>query len=497
MTGVESDTTIGSEKFDPTIENQIDSDLIIDENGLIAFKEDSSGRPLNWPLKKKAMHVAFYGITTLSAQYNSSAMSPVVPHLMKSFDISQTVAILSTSLYVLGVAFGPMLFAPFSEVYGRKPGVLIPFGISGLFTLGAASSKNIAALLCTRFFAGLFASAPVVSSGGVLADMFLPTQRGTSLVFYSYFVVCGTTLSPLVSAALTQHSETAWQWAEWLPAIMIGVALVADVLLLSETYVPVLLVRRAKRMRLNTQKWHIHAKHEEWQLTLDEFLKVHLARPFAMLATPIVFCIALLASYVFGLLYLVITSISKVFKEERGWNNTVSQLPLIGLTIGVMIGGIGNVLGNKRYTAKVAANGGKSIPEERFPVMMILGWLFPAGIFIFSWTADNNKIHWFVPILGIVIMGIGFLSVFQGCLNYLVDAFTRYSASAIAANTFSRSLFGAAFPLFGHYLFDNLGVNWGGSLIGFIGLGLIPIPFVFYFFGKTIRAKNPYINLVS
>jgi DHA1 family multidrug resistance protein-like MFS transporter len=78
-----------------------------------------------------------------------------------------------------------------------------------------------------------------------------------------------------------------------------------------------------------------------------------------------------------------------------------------------------------------------------------------------------------------------------------VDAFTRYAASAIAANTFFRSIFGGVFPLFGYILFENLGVQWGASLVAFIALGMIPIPFVFYIFGEKIRAKNPYINLVT
>jgi len=120
----------------------------------------------------------------------------------------------------------------------------------------------------------------------------------------------------------------------------------------------------------------------------------------------------------------------------------------------------------------------------------------PAGIFIFAWTSDRD-IHWIAPMIGIAVMGVGFIVIFQGCLNYLVDAFTRYAASAIAANTFFRSIFGGIFPLFGYILFENLGVHWGGSLVAFIALGMIPIPFLFYIFGQKIRSKNPYSNLVT
>uniref|UniRef100_A0A060T8G4 ARAD1C36806p n=1 Tax=Blastobotrys adeninivorans TaxID=409370 RepID=A0A060T8G4_BLAAD len=463
---------------------------------LVEFAPDDPNKPINWSFKKKAMHTAFYGITTFGAQFNSATMSSSVDHVANYFGTSRTVATLCTSLYILGVAFGPMIFAPFSEVFGRKPGVLIPFFISIAFTLGTAASESMSAVLCTRFFAGLFAAAPVVSSGGVLADIWAPAQRGTSLVFYAYFVVAGPAFAPIIGSLLTKDSETSWRWALWFASALNGLILVIDVLTLSETYPPVLQTRMAKKLRISTGNWLYHAKHEEWRLTAKEFLTIHLARPFAMLATPIVFFIALFASYVFGILYLVVTSIPDAFVKTRNFGYVECTLPMISMFIGAYCGGLANIHGGKRYARLVKENGGKSLPEERMVVMMRFGWLMPAGIFIFSWTSRDD-IHWIVPCIGIAIMGCGFFTIFQGCLNYLVDAFSRYSASAIAANTFTRSVFGAVFPLFGTIMFRNLGVNWGGSLLGFIALGMIPIPFVFYFFGKNIRARNPYIQLVT
>jgi DHA1 family multidrug resistance protein-like MFS transporter len=467
-----------------------------DDEFVVTFGPDDPDQPLNWPFKKKAIHTMFFGLTTFAAQYNSASMSSVTSHISNAFDVNQTVGTLPTSLFVLGVAFGPMLFAPISEVYGRKIGVLGPFFLSLIFTLGTGGSTNLASVLCTRFFAGLFASAPIVSSGGVLADIWPPAYRGTSLVFYAYFVVNGTTLAPLFSSLVVQSDDSEWKWASWLTCIICGVILIADLLLLHETYPPVLLSRRARKLRFQTKNWAYHAKHDEWQLTANEFLTVHFVRPFAMLATPIVFCIAMYASYVYGVLYLVITSVSETFREVHGWSATSSNLPMIGVTIGAIIGGLFNIYGGLRYARLSRELGGKPLPEERMLVMMYCGWMMPAGIFIFAWTQDKD-IHWIAPIIGLGIMFCGFFTIFQGCLNYLVDAFTKYSASAIAANTFTRSVFGAVFPLFGHSLFRNLGVHWGGSTLGFIALGMIPIPFIFYIFGKPIRAKNPYINLVT
>lgn len=74
--------------------------------------------------------------------------------------------------------------------------------------------------------------------------------------------------------------------------------------------------------------------------------------------------------------------------------------------------------------------------------------------------------------------------------TYLVDAYTVYSASAVAASTVLRSLFGALLPLAGPAMYSSLGVGWGTSVLGFIAVAMIPVPFVFIFYGERIRNNN-------
>ena len=89
-------------------------------------------------------------------------------------------------------------------------------------------------------------------------------------------------------------------------------------------------------------------------------------------------------------------------------------------------------------------------------------------------------------------MGFGFFTIFQAALNYLIDTFQRYGASAIAANTFLRSLFAGVFPMFVNPMFHKLGIPWASSLLGFIAVALIPIPYLFYVHGPAIRKKGKF-----
>jgi DHA1 family multidrug resistance protein-like MFS transporter len=89
------------------------------------------------------------------------------------------------------------------------------------------------------------------------------------------------------------------------------------------------------------------------------------------------------------------------------------------------------------------------------------------------------------------------MSIFLQALNYLVDAYLMFAASAIAGNTFLRSLAGGCFPLFARQMFDGMGIQWASTLLGCVALVLVPIPFIFYFYGGRIRSRSQYAPTFS
>jgi hypothetical protein len=141
------------------------------------------------------------------------------------------------------------------------------------------------------------------------------------------------------------------------------------------------------------------------------------------------------------------------------------------------------------YLKHLAANHNKPVPEARLPVMMMGSLGLPAGLFIFAWTS-SPEIHWIGSCVGAALMGFGIFAIFQGATNYLVDTFQQYGASAMAANTLVRNVFAGTFPLFTNDMFHTLGVKWATSLLGFTAVALIPIPFVFYIYGKRVRIRG-------
>lgn len=461
---------------------------------LVTISQDESEFPMNWPVSKRAKLTLLLGLTTFCVQVNSSVMSPAVDQLMRQFHVSQEVAVLPTALFVLGFGFGPIMFAPVSEVFGRQMGVLFPFALSILFTIGTGASTTIQAVLVNRFFTGVFSSAPVVSSGGVLSDMWHTTVRGQFMIIYSLFTVFGPTAGGIIGTIIVEKSV--WQWSCWTSAILSSVILLVNIIFMQETYVPVLSSRRAKDKRHETGIWLYHAEHEEFKLNAKEFGSIHLMRPLAMLRTPIVFFITSYASFVFGVFYLFITSAGGTFQYVRGWSSIHSSMTFLFMFAGSCSGSIFHLLAGLRYARIVRANGGQPIPEERLVIMMYCGWAMPAGLAIFAWT-QKASIHWMVPCFGMYLLGFGFYIIFQNCLTYLVDTYTRFAASAMAVNTCMRSFFGAFLPLLANKMFRGLHTTWGNTLLAFVALAMYAIPFVFYKYGAAIRKRSPYSHLVE
>ncbi|KAF5585111.1 multidrug resistance [Fusarium subglutinans] len=77
-------------------------------------------------------------------------------------------------------------------------------------------------------------------------------------------------------------------------------------------------------------------------------------------------------------------------------------------------------------------------------------------------------------------------------LNRLNSLDSIFAASVLAANSILRSLFGAVFPLFTTYMYNDLGIHWASSISAFLAVACVPFPFLFHKYAKTIRMKCEY-----
>jgi DHA1 family multidrug resistance protein-like MFS transporter len=155
------------------------------------------------------------------------------------------------------------------------------------------------------------------------------------------------------------------------------------------------------------------------------------------------------------MLYLSLTGYEIVFGQIHGMSPGVSGLPYIGMMIGVMIGYVAVVLSNSGYVRSLRANNNTPVPEWRLFLPMLGGVSFTIGLFWFGWTGYRNNIPWVIPTLAGLCLGFGIYTIFLQLMNYIIDSYLMFAASAIAGNTMLRSLCGFTFPMFATQMFNG------------------------------------------
>lgn len=196
-------------------------------------------------------------------------------------------------------------------------------------------------------------------------------------------------------------------------------------------------------------------------------------------------------SIIYGTLYMLFAAYPIVFQEVRGWSEGIGGLAFLGILVGMVIAVAYTFPENMRYARKCSETTDRLPPELRLPPSMVGGIALPVGLFWFAWTNDPS-IHWMASIAAGAPFGFGMVLVFLSVFNYLIDSYTIYAASVLAANSALRSLFGMAFPLFTTYMYHNLGIHWASSIPAFLSLACVPFPFIFYKYGAQIRQRCTY-----
>lgn len=270
----------------------------------------------------------------------------------------------------------------------------------------------------------------------------------------------------------------------------IGVIAFASLFLLKETYAVTILERKTQALIKSTGNNSLYSKLDLRLQPRELFLR-SIVRPSKLLIfQPIVLLMALLMSVTYGYLYLLFTTFTFVFEQQYGFTSGQAGLVYLGLGIGCLLGLV--IFGGGSdwlLKKKAAANNGVFKPEYRLPPLIPGSLLVPIGLFWYGWSAQEHT-HYIVPILGSGLVGLGLIATFMGTQTYVIDAFPRYAASATAAMTILRSAVGAVLPLAGQSMYGSLGLGWGNSLLAFIALAFLPVPFLFLKYGERIRTSE-------
>ncbi|KAJ6144696.1 MFS general substrate transporter [Penicillium chermesinum] len=446
--------------------------------------------PQNWPLKRKVYTSVMLAFTSICSTFDSAIFSASSQNVSKYFGVNLEVATLSSTLYIAGYASGPLLWAPLSELKGRRPGIVIAMLGFGIFNIAVAVSKDLQTLMICRFFSGIFGSSPLAVVAAIFSDIYDNRTRGVAIAMFAATVFLGPMIAPFIGGFINM-SYLGWRWTAYIPAFMGFAAFVLNLFFLHESYPPVVLIEKAAELRRRTKNWGIHARQEEIEVDLRELIVNNFSRPIKLLINePLILAVTIYLSFIYGLLYCFLTAYTLVFEGVHGFNPGLSGLPLLGLVVGLFIAATYIVWDNRSYNRKLDANNGITVPEWRLPPVVLGGALFAGGLFWFGWTGFSKGIPWIVPTLSGLFTGFGLLIIFIQLFNYLIDTYLMFVSDCrqhVLPFNGGRRL-----SAFSRQMFNNMGIQWAATLLGCVAACLVPIPVGFYLYGKRLRMKSKY-----
>ncbi|PGG97474.1 hypothetical protein AJ79_09194 [Helicocarpus griseus UAMH5409] len=459
---------------------------------IVSFHSQDPENPVNWKKSKKLLVLSTGMINVLNSTLCSSLPSGAMPYIAKEFNVtSEEQLVLPISLFLAGYVFGPIVCGPLSESYGRKPVMVIPFFIFMAFTMGCALCRSWVSFLVFRLILGVVASAPIAIVGGLFADVYNePRERGRVMAYF----MAATTVGPLVGPWLSGFTAPiSWRWPFWIGLMFAGITTPLCIFM-PETYAPVLLQRRARKLRKETGNNGIVAPFDIQKKGIKVTLTVTLTRPIRMMIhESIVLFTCLYLAIVYAIFFLYFQAYPIIFRDIYGMNTGVSGLMYLPIGVGAFLAcAVFLWWDDYLYRAKARRASWADIEEyRRLPLACIGGPLYVVSLFWLGWTSSPS-IHWAVPMLSGVPFGIGYMLIFMAMINYLVDAYESFSASAQSASSCCRSIFAVLLPIATTPMFTSLGVSWSCSLLAFLSLAMSLVPFAFIRYGERIRQNSKF-----
>ncbi|KAH8655467.1 major facilitator superfamily domain-containing protein [Xylariales sp. PMI_506] len=465
------------------------------EKGIVGWESfDDTEYPQNFPARRKWFLLGLLSFITFLSPFASSIPAPGVGLMAQDFGVtSKILESLSVSIFVLGFAVGPLLLSPMSELYGRQTVFNTSNVVMTLFQIGCALSPNIGALIAFRFLTGAGGSGCLSVGGGIIADMFPIEQRGMANAMFTMGPLFGPVLGPILGGFIAQRAG--WRWIFWVLLAACGFGTLVNMIFSKETNAAVLISRKTKRLRKELSRDDLQSGYDVTRPTNASSTTVlvrSLTRPIRILfGSPVYLLPSIHLSFVFGLLYLLFTTVSTLFTGVYHWPVELAGLAYLGMGIGFLLGLIVFAKTSDPTIVRLTkANNGVYEPEMRLASCFYFALFVPISFFWYGWTADKH-VHWIVPIIGLIPFGFGAMGILAPVQAYFIDASGPYAASAVAGLIAMRCLFGTFLPLAGPAMYDALGLGWGNSLLGFIALGLIPVPLLLHHYGAALRQKFP------
>ncbi|RDW80295.1 MFS general substrate transporter-24 [Coleophoma cylindrospora] len=482
--------------------------------------------PLNWSHKRKIVNfsiAAFYVLMVFGMLDIGVVVFQDYNTLLgiSYADLNNTFA-----ANCVGLAFGCLVFIPFSIKYGRRPVYLVTTFALFLCAIWSAALRNYSNMIGVNLIDGLAGAVADTIVQMTINDLFFLHQRGTMNAVYLGFVNIGVYLAP-VCAGYSAVSQ-GWPWIYWWCAIFLGVNFLLFVFFYEETKyvvnfgaIPVAesVPRQVTEASVVASEKHsgipdaavdqpstepqqsrtinhdipMNSWRKRFALTtttpgtLSEFLR-HFYQPIMMLGIPAVLYVSLQYGACLSWVSVVATTESDAFSTDP-YNFTTIGIgnlnlpPFIGAILAAFYSG---PLSDWLIIRLAKRNGGVYEPEMRLYLTIFPALIGPLGLFIYGFSVAAGD-HYIIPCVGVALYGFSQSSIQALSLTYLMDSYEEILGDALIGVAFVRNAIAAGIVFAVSPWIDNLGFHDCFVSIGCLSLFIMLLAVPMIIWGKKFR----------
>jgi MFS family permease len=487
----------------------------------VPFSIDNPYHPYHWDWKKKYGIVIAYCTLQVFVTLTSTSYVAAEYYVQEKFGVNAQVSTLGQSMFIIGTAVGPAFMGPLSDLGGRKWIYVFSIAFYVIFNFGCAFPLNMPMLAIFMFIIGLCGSTALSNVAGTIGDLFCDSDEASQpMSLFVFSANAGPSIGGIVGEAIMERSSLGFKWI-FIINIIIGAVFVFALCFVPETLPRIVIQERTATEGENVPNVILREfKYFAEVLTLkkpsyeiiyeqklsqegDEAVIVNKVNVFQeirfialqalkmMVTEPIIIFMGLYNGFAYGILFLYLDGIFDVFVVNNNLTPIAAECTYLNFVVAVAFVILLQPIQTWLFKKDRLKNNGVARPEARFLISLVTVWGFPLGLFWFAFTSDGSVNYW-SPIMAGFVLGIADPLLWLAMLSYIIDSYSAAGLSNSAIAAFCIPSFGIAAALAhaGVAMFENMSTTWAMATLGFISIGIVALVYIFYFFGRRLRAAS-------
>ncbi|CAA21196.1 pyridoxamine/pyridoxine/pyridoxal transmembrane transporter [Schizosaccharomyces pombe] len=451
---------------------------------LAGISNEHPAHPQNWGWWKKAYIVLLSTSLQMYVFWTPNFYPGVQDSVMELWHLSSQVSLLGQSMFVLGVALGPLFLGPLSDLLGRKLVYIGSLIIYVCFCISCALARNYAQLVISMLIMGVVGSTALGNVAGAVADVLGDEDSNWGMYMFIFMCSVASVGSPM-GTGVAENPKLTWRWLYWIDVIVGGFFIILFVF--TPETLPAIVIQRYEQKRQGLPvSWFPQFSLKK--LAKDTYFVFFMAIKI-FFSEPIVSSLGIYNGFVNGLLYFFLQAIWPVYFSIYKMSDMAASCTYMAAMPACVILLWFEPLQCWLYKRDKRKHQNRLRPEARFIMTLFYVWGFPIGIFMFAFCSKVH-IHYIVSLIGLTIFNIADYHIWQAMLLYVTDAYPNVSASAVAAFELPSNLGAVGFIHLSALMFSRMNVHWATAVVGFASLPLIALIYALYFYGDRIRARS-------